>query len=47
MSHDTALVVTRVSTNEGSVRNNVLLERRGGAWTVVEYTLRPDPADQT
>ena len=42
--HDTALVVTRVSTPEGAVRNNVLLERRGGGWVVVGYNLRPDPA---
>jgi hypothetical protein len=39
---ETALVVTRVSTDEGSVRNNVLLEHRGGAWAVVGYTLRPE-----
>jgi len=39
---ETALVVTRVSTDEGSVRNNVLLERRGGSWAVVGYTLRPE-----
>jgi hypothetical protein len=43
--HDTSLVVTRVSTEGGSVRNNVLLERRGGSWVVVGYNLRPDPAD--
>ena len=42
--HDTALVVTRVSTNGSSVRNNVLLERRGGSWIVVGYNLRPDSA---
>jgi hypothetical protein len=41
--HDTSLVVTRVSTADGSVRNNVLLERRGGSWTVVGYSLRPEP----
>jgi hypothetical protein len=39
---ETALVVTRVSTGEGSVHNNVLLERRGGSWAVVGYTLRPE-----
>jgi hypothetical protein len=38
--HDTALVVTRVATADGAVRNNVLLERRGGSWTVVGYNLR-------
>jgi hypothetical protein len=43
--NDTALVVTRVSTAGSSVRNNVLLERRGGSWAVVGYNLRPDPAD--
>jgi len=42
--NDTALVVSRVSTKEGAVRNNVLLERRGGSWAVVGYNLRPDPA---
>jgi hypothetical protein len=36
----TALVVTRVTTGEGSVRNNVLLERRAPGWTVVKYSLR-------
>jgi hypothetical protein len=44
--HDTSLVVTRVSTPSSSVRNNVLLERRGGGWTVVGYNLRRD-ADAT
>jgi hypothetical protein len=39
---DTALVVTRVSTDASAVRNNVMLERRGGSWTVVGYTLRPE-----
>ena len=39
---DTALVITRVSTDDGSVRNNVLLEDRGGSWTVVGYNLRPE-----
>jgi hypothetical protein len=43
---DTALVVTHVASTGGSVRNNVLLERRGGSWVVVEYRLRPDPADR-
>jgi hypothetical protein len=44
---ETALVVTRVSTAEGSVRNNVLLEHRGGSWSVVGYTLRPEPDSAT
>jgi hypothetical protein len=38
---DTALVVTNVATSEGSVRNNVLMERRAGRWYVVAYSLRP------
>jgi hypothetical protein len=38
---DTALVVTNVSTNDVSVRNNVLMERRAGRWYVVAYSLRP------
>jgi hypothetical protein len=37
---DTALVVTNVATNEGSVHNNVLMERRSGRWYVVAYSLR-------
>ena len=38
---DTALVVTNVFTDEGAVRNNVLMERRAGRWYVVAYSLRP------
>jgi hypothetical protein len=45
--HDTALVVTRVSHGDSAVRNNVLLERRGGSWTVVGYNLRPEPDPST
>jgi hypothetical protein len=41
--HDTALVVTRVSHEGTSVRNNVLLERRSGTWVVIGYNLRPEP----
>jgi hypothetical protein len=37
---DTALVVTNVSTGNGDVRNNVLMERRAGRWYVVGYSLR-------
>lgn len=37
---DTALVVTNVCTNDGAVRNNVLMERRAGRWYVVAYSLR-------
>jgi hypothetical protein len=40
--HETALVVTRVSTDDGSVRNNVVLEHRANGWMVVGYSLRPD-----
>jgi hypothetical protein len=40
-STDTALVVTNVLTDAGSVRNNVLMERRSGRWYVVAYSLRP------
>jgi hypothetical protein len=42
VGHETALVVTRVSTDDGSVRNNVVLERRATGWLVVGYSLRPD-----
>ena len=36
----TALVVTRVTTPDGSVRNNVMLEHRPGGWCVVKYSIR-------
>ncbi|MGQ0826665.1 MAG: hypothetical protein ACT4OX_16830 [Actinomycetota bacterium] len=36
----TAVVVTRVSAEDGSVRNNVLLERRAAGWMVVGYAIR-------
>jgi hypothetical protein len=36
----TALVVTRVTTSEGSVRNNVMLEHRPNGWLVVKYSIR-------
>jgi hypothetical protein len=42
VGHETALVVTRVSTDDGSVRNNVVLERRANGWVVVGYSLRPN-----
>jgi len=44
--NQSALVVTRVSAEGTSVRNDVLLERRANGWTVVGYSLRPggDPA---
>ena len=37
---DTALAVTNVSTPDGDVHNNVLMERRSGRWYVVGYSLR-------
>lgn len=40
----TALVVTRVATAEGAVRNEVVLELRANGWCVVRYSLRPDVA---
>jgi hypothetical protein len=42
VGHETALVVTRVNSGGGSVRNNVVLERRANGWLVVGYSLRPD-----
>jgi hypothetical protein len=42
--HQTALVVTEVAAHGGSVRNNVMLEKRANGWVVVGYTLRPDSA---
>jgi hypothetical protein len=39
--NQSALVVTRVTAEGGSVRNDVLLERRANGWTVVGYSLRP------
>jgi hypothetical protein len=39
---DAALVVTNVATDQGSVHNNVLMERRSGRWYVVAYSLRTD-----
>ena len=44
---ETALVVTRVSHEGSSVRNNVLLERRSGTWAVVGYNLRPEPKGES
>lgn len=41
VSGDSALVVTRVTSSDGEVRNDVRLERRGGRWVVVGYALRP------
>jgi hypothetical protein len=39
--NQSALVVTRVTAEGTSVRNDVLLERRANGWTVVGYSLRP------
>ncbi len=39
-ANDTAVVVTMVVTNEGSIRNSVLLERRSAGWLVTGYSLR-------
>jgi hypothetical protein len=39
--NQSALVVTRVTAEGSSVRNDVLLERRANGWTVVGYSLRP------
>jgi hypothetical protein len=36
-----SLVVTRVTAEGITVRNDVLLERRANGWTVVGYSLRP------
>ena len=42
---ETAAVATRVAALGGDeLRNQLLLERRGGRWVVVGYSLRPDPA---
>jgi hypothetical protein len=40
--NETALVVTQVSADGGTVRNNVVLERRPPGWLVVAYSLRPE-----
>ena len=42
IGHQTALVVTNVEANGGSVTNNVMLEKRSNGWVVVGYSLRPD-----
>lgn len=39
-ANDTALAVTRVTTADGAIRNNVMLEKRSGGWVVVGYSLR-------
>jgi hypothetical protein len=39
--NQSALVVTCVTAEGTSVRNDVLMERRANGWTVVGYSLRP------
>jgi hypothetical protein len=39
-TQQTAVVATRVTTDEGPVRNRVLLEKRSTGWTVVGYSIR-------
>jgi hypothetical protein len=43
--NQSALVVTCVTAQGSSVRNDVLLERRANGWTVVGYSLRPGQPD--
>ncbi len=40
--HQTALVVTNVAADGGSVRNNVMLDHTANGWVVVGYSLRSD-----
>ena len=40
--HQTALVVTKVEADGGSVRNNVMLDHTANGWVVIGYSLRPD-----
>jgi len=42
--NQSALVVTRVTSEGATVRNDVLMERRANGWTVVGYSLRPGGA---
>lgn len=44
-ANETAVVVTRVTTVEGSIRNNVVLEKTSNGWAVVRYAIRSDAAD--
>ena len=39
-TQQTAVVATRVATDEGMVQNRVVLERRANGWTVVGYSIR-------
>lgn len=38
-------VVTRVTTSDGVIHNDLALERRGGRWVVVAYALGSDVSD--
>ena len=39
-TQQTAIVATRVSTDEGMVQNRVVLEKRANGWMVVGYSIR-------
>jgi hypothetical protein len=39
-TQQTAIVATRVTTEEGSVQNRVVLEKRANGWMVVGYSIR-------
>jgi hypothetical protein len=39
-SGQTAVVVTRVTSPDGSVQNRVLLEKRANGWQVIGYSIR-------
>jgi hypothetical protein len=40
--NQTALVVTKVVADGGSMRNNVMLDHTANGWVVIGYSLRPD-----
>jgi hypothetical protein len=40
--NQTALVVTKVAADGGSVRNNVMLDHTANGWVVIGYSLRPE-----
>jgi hypothetical protein len=39
-TQQTAIVATRVTTDEGMVQNRIVLEKRANGWTVVGYSIR-------
>lgn len=41
-ANETAVVVTRVTTGEGSICNDVVLEKTANGWVVVRYAIRDD-----